>query len=227
MDRMERYNIFNLLHKGLQSQLTNTLVMLRQTDFSRTAEAQPALRKVHALHRLFNDQSYLEDKWLLPVIVPFAPAVSFILEQDHQDNRLNWQRLKGLMIVYDHAVSSEEKLLAGNAIISAFTELVSANMRHMSREEEMINDILWEHYTDAEIFDIEQDIMAFVSPDDTVIYNSWMIHQMDNTDFTGWLLALEKTGDMIFQALSAHADQEFSVLRRQKLLEVYSGVMVA
>jgi hypothetical protein len=91
----------------------------------------------------------------------------------------------------------------------------------------MINAILWEHYTDAAIFDIEQDIMAYVSPEDTIVYNSWMIHQMDNTDFTGWLLALEKTGDMIFQALSSHADQEFSVLRRQKLLEVYSGVMVA
>ena len=224
---MERYNIFNQLHKGLQSQLADTLGMLRRIDFTRAGEAQPALRKVHALYRLFNDQSYLEDKWLLPVIVPFAPAVSFVLEQDHQDNRVSWQQLKGLMIVYDHAVSSEEKLLAGNAIIAAFTELISANMRHMSKEEEMINAILWEHHTDAAIFDIEQDIMAYVSPEDTIVYNSWMIHKMDHTDFTGWLLELEKTGDMMFQALCTYADQEFSVLRRQKLLEAYTGVMVA
>lgn len=224
---MERYNVFNLLHKGLQLQLTDTLVMLKQTDFSRIAEAQPSLRKVHALYRLCYDQSYLEDKWLLPVIAPVAPAVSFVLEQDHQDNRVNWQRLKGLMIVYDHAVSSEEKKLAGNAIVTAFTELASANMRHMFKEEEMINAILWDHYTDAEIFDIEQDIMAYVSPEDTVVYNSWMVSQMDNTDFTDWLLALEKTGDIMFQSLCSYADLEFSVLRRQKLLEIYAGVMVA
>jgi len=50
---MERYNSFNIIHKGLRAALYQTALQLQQTDFIEEDQAEEALGKVKEIVMLF------------------------------------------------------------------------------------------------------------------------------------------------------------------------------
>src|SRR5687767_9913233 len=136
---MQRYNIFNQLHKGLQALLYDTAIMIQQTAFCQAAEGRFTIEKLDILLHLFSGHALLEDTHLLPILRPFDEVSIRILEKDHQCDRLATARLKGLMQSYEHAISGADKLEAGKLIAHAFREFLVSNLKHMALEEEVLN----------------------------------------------------------------------------------------
>jgi hypothetical protein len=226
---MQRYNIFNQLHKGLQALLYDTAMMLQQTDFSQSAEGRYALEKLDTLIHLCDQHALLEDTHLLPAIRPFDEAAIASLEKDHQDGRLMAMRIKSLMQTYEQAVSGEDKLEVARIIVNANRALLIASLNHMSREEEVLNIILWCRFTDAEIFAIEQNILSHIAPEELTLYSQWMIRGMNNPEIIAWLKTVEKTAvGPVFQVLFTQAENELSAIRWQRIQEgLMEGALVA
>lgn len=226
---MQRYNIFNQLHKGLEALLYDTATMIQQTSFCQPAEGKIIIGKIEQLLYLFSEHALLEDRYLLPVLRPFDEMAIRTLENDHQTGRLLLARLKGLMQTYEQAVTGEEKLHLGKGIGVAFRELLVGALKHMSLEEEILNNILWARFNDQEIFVMEQDIIAQIPEDEIALYSYWMIRGMNNHEIIAWLKTIEKTAaGPVFQVLFAMAENELSAIRWQKIQEgLIEGAMVA
>lgn len=226
---MQRYNIFNQLHKGLEALLYDTAIMIQQTSFCRPAEGKITIGKIEQLLYLFSEHALLEDRCLLPVLRPFDEMAIRTLEKDHQNGRLLLARLKGLMQTYEQAVSGDEKLQLGKSIGIDFRELLVGALKHMSLEEEILNNILWARFSDQEIFAMEQDIIAQIPEDEIHLYSYWMIRGMNNHEIIAWLKTIEKTAaGPVFQVLFTMAENELSAIRWQKIQEgLIEGAMVA
>lgn len=226
---MQRYNIFNQLHKGLQALLFDTAIMIQQTAFCQAAEGSFALEKLDMLLHLFSEHALLEDTHLLPALRPINEASIRALEKDHQGDRLASARLKGLMQAWEHAISGSDRLDVGCAIALAFRELLVNNLKHMARKEEVLNNILWAWFSDPEIFAMEQNIVAQIPREDLTVYSLWMIRGMNNHEIIAWLKAVEKTAvGPVFQVLFSMAENELSAIRWQKIQDgLMEGALVA
>ncbi len=226
---MQRYNIFNQLHKGLQALLFDTAIMLQQTAFCNAAEGKYAIEKLDMLLHLFSEHALLEDRHLLPALRAFDEAAIGSLEKDHQSYRLAAAQLKGLMQAYEHAVSSGERLDVGKIITGVFREFLISTLKHTSREEEVLNCILWNRFSDSEIFAIEQKILSHIPQEELTVYSQWMIRGMNNHEIIAWLKTIEKTAvGPVFQLLFAMAENELSAIRWQKIQEgLMEGALVA
>lgn len=226
---MQRYNIFNQLHKGLQALLYDTAIMIQQTAFCNAVEGKYALEKLHTLLHLFSEHASLEDTNLLPVLRPFDEQAICILEKDHQSDRLATARLKGLMQTYEHTISGIDRLEVGRMIANAYREFLVSGLKHMALEEEVLNNILWNRFTDPEIFVMEQNILSHIPHEELTIYSQWMIRGMNNHEIIAWLKTIEKTAvGPVFQVLFAMAENELSTIRWQKIQEgLAEGAMVA
>ena len=117
---MQRYNIFNQLHKGLQALLYDTAIMIQQTAFCHAAEGKITLEKLDTLLHLFSEHASLEDKHLFPSLRALDEIAICTLERDHQADRATISRLKGLMLAYEQAVNGSEKLEIGVVISHAW-----------------------------------------------------------------------------------------------------------
>lgn len=226
---MQRYNIFNQLHKGLQALLFDTAIMLQQTAFCNAAEGRFAVEKLDMLLHLFSEHALLEDTHLLPALRCCDEEAIRSLEKDHQADRVATSRLKGLMQTYEHAVSGYDRLDAGKTIGNAFRELLVSNLKHMAREEEVLNNILWSRFNDGEIFTFEQNILAHIPQEELAVYSLWMIRGMNDHEIIAWLKTIEKTAvGPVFQVLFAMAENELSTIRWQKIQDgLMEGALVA
>jgi hypothetical protein len=226
---MERYNIFQQLHKGLQGLLFDTAILLQQTDFGHTHDAEPALEKLHSLLHLFTQHAALKDNYLLPAMQRAEPATVFALAQQHGPQYVCIQRMQGLMTMYDHAISTDDKREAGKTINQAYTCCMISMLRYMQREEEIMNGTLWRFYTDAEILLMEQDIIALIPAEDISLYSQWMIRSMNNQEITNWLKTVERTAEgPMFQSIFAFAEKELSSRCWQKVQDgLTEGMLIA
>jgi len=217
---MERYNIFNQVHKGLRAFLYDTALRVQQTDFLRIEEALPTLSAMNDLLYHFGQHALYVERFLFPFIRPYNPGLANTLQQQHQTHTSLAQRLRGTMNVYDHAVSSPDKTEAGKQLLKSFTGFVIAHLDHMGREDNLINHTLWRHFTDAELQRLEREIVINLSARDLGVYSQWMMRGMNNTEIVAWLKEHEKNADpYFFSALFQLAEKELPAYRWQQVQE--------
>ena len=67
------------------------------------------------------------------------------------------------------------------------------NLEHMSKEETVLNEILWRYYTDAEIESISNRIVRSLRHDEATVTTAWMMRGLSNTEISNWLKTVETT----------------------------------
>jgi chromosome condensin MukBEF ATPase and DNA-binding subunit MukB len=83
---MERYNSFNIIHKGLRAALYQTALQLQQTDFTEDQQAEEALNKVREIVMLFEGHAHKEDNFVLPMINEYEPSVVASFNSEHEED---------------------------------------------------------------------------------------------------------------------------------------------
>ncbi|HZI53718.1 MAG TPA: hypothetical protein VFD56_08450, partial [Chitinophagaceae bacterium] len=139
------------------------------------------------------------------------------------------EKLGDLLVAHNHAVKPGEKIETGLAISRAFQEFMVFNLEHMSKEESVLNEILWRYYSDAEIESISNRIVRSLRHDEATITNAWMMRGLSNTEISNWLKAVETTAPgPVFAQLFSIAEKELPEDRFRQVLEIFTeGTMVA
>jgi hemerythrin-like domain-containing protein len=225
---MSRYNIFNQVHKGLRALLLETALRLQQTDFD-TDEAEIVVQQLQGLIDLFDRHAHTEDTFVFPAIAAGYPAVIAEFEQEHKEDHELGLHLRGLLTAFTHAVSSAEKTAIGSSLRQSFTDFMVFNLRHMAKEENIINKALWKLYTDTELHGITQQIVASISPEAMAVYSNCMMRGLSNNEITVWLKEVKNNApDVVFQSLMYTAEVQLSSLRWQQVQEaITEGAMLA
>ena len=226
---MSRFNIFNQVHKGLRAMLYDTALSLQQTNFADTNEAEAVIKKVKTVVDLFDGHAAHEDDFILPAIQQYEPSIVDSFEMEHIHDHALSEKLRGLLMVYRHAIKTEVKIETGLNLTRAFEAFMIFNLQHMAKEEAVLNKILWRYYSDDEIKAINKRLVASLPQEEVAIASTWMLRGMSNEEISNWLKVVEKTAPQpVFAQLFSLAEKELSHDRFRSILETLTdGVMVA
>lgn len=226
---MNRYNIFGQVHKGLRALLYETALYLQQTDFANAEAAEDALAQMALAVDLFDKHAHTEDTMVFTAIEQTEPTLVHAFEKEHEEDHALGQRLRGLLTAFAHAVSSDDKVIMGTAITQAFIDFMIFNLKHMAKEEDLINTALWKHYSDTELHGITQKIVASIPPQHMAQFSCWMMRGLNNSEITNWLKEIKNNApDFVFQSLMQTAAQQLDAQRWKLVQEtITEGAMIA
>lgn len=217
---MERYNIFNQVHKGLRAFLYETAMQVQQTDFAKAEEAARAQESMEEALYYFNQHALHIERFIFPFIIAYHPHLVATCKQQYQANSVQAQKLRGAMNAYCHAEDPVEKTAAGKAILKTFTGFLTAHLDCMSREDNLLNSLLWRYYNDAELLGLEKEIVAKLAPRDLAMLSKWVIRGMNNAEIIEWLRSIEKTCiTPVFSSFFSSAEKELPEGRWQTIQE--------
>jgi hemerythrin-like domain-containing protein len=215
---MNRYNVFNQVHKGLRSLLYETALLLQQTDFSSKEEAQTAIEKLADVIELFEKHADSEDNNVLPAIRQYEPSVVLVFEEEHEQDHTLSRKLEELIFVLKHSINEDTKKETGKIINTAFTEFMVFNLNHMAKEETVLNKLLWRYYSDEELHALTQQIVSRLSPEIMGKFSRWMIRGLSNPEIVTWLKQVQHTMPVfVFKGLMHIAEKELAHHRWQEV----------
>ncbi|MBL0335107.1 MAG: hypothetical protein IPP73_07255 [Chitinophagaceae bacterium] len=153
--KTERYNIFSKVHHGLRVQLMQTGLKIQAADFSRSEKARPVFEQIEKATARFCD--YLEkDMLVYHHIAPMAPYIVVLLEKSQEKNRNLMTEIHEQIRQYGLNKTPAARLNIGAEIRSMFFEFTASVLQSISKEEMIINDLLWDEYTDKELADLDE-----------------------------------------------------------------------
>jgi hemerythrin-like domain-containing protein len=226
---MQRYNIFYQVHKGLRAMLYETALLLQQTDFTGSEETEPVIAQLEVILELFDKHAYTEDSLIFSAIEKYEAGLSKAFEQEHAEDHELGQRLRGLITVFFHSVASGDKDDAGRELNRSFIDFMNFNLKHMAKEETLINKALWRYYTDEQLKGITHQIVCSMPPEPLALYSKWMIRGLSNTEIINWLKEIKNNApDAAFRSLMSLAQRELAPHRwLQVLNQLSEGAMLA
>jgi len=226
---MERYNIFQLIHKGLRAALYQTALCLQQTDFTADDEKEEALNRVKEVNMLFEVLAQKEKAFILPAVQEHEPSVVFSLQVEHSTYNQLGKNLRDGIIKVEAAKSILEKIVSGRELTEAFIQFMVNHLTHMSKEETIINNIFWKYYSDNDIKQIWQRISQHTPPWIQEFYTTWMMRGINNMEAVNWMKAIERVmPPIVFESILQKAEQELPEQRFQKVTSSLSeGQQVA
>jgi hemerythrin-like domain-containing protein len=224
---MKRINIFNQVHKGLRVALYETATSLQQADFTSETESDEALAQVKEVIMLFNEQARKEDQFILPVLFQFEPSVVDASKQEHIISVALSGNLNAAINRFEGLLKAADRVTAGKRINIDFVEFMVFNLQHMSKEEDVLNKLLWRYYSDAEIQQIQQQIAESTEPWHQDFFAKWMLRGLNVAEAAAWLHSVERTApEVVYRTLFRKASQELSKSRFRKLAEYLTETAV-
>jgi len=89
-----------------------------------------------------------------------------------------------------------------------------------TKEEEIINNLLWHYYTDEQNLAIERQIVSSQTAESTAIVWKWMLCGLSNHETTNWLRVVEKNApEFVFNNLFVLTEKELAAARFRKVME--------
>ena len=226
---MKRNNIFKLIHKGLRHMLYDIAIQLQKTDFNNQEEAEIILEKISTVMDLFDKHAFSEDNFVLTALEKLEPAVTNIFEHEHVlDHQLS-DNMRSLLASFKDAATDDDKINSGNAISIAFVEFMVFNLKHMAKEEDVLNKLLWKYFTDEQLGDITKNIIAHIPNDYIIKNNRWMMRSISNSDAAKWLIEVKNNAPgFVFENMMQLAANELGEERWSKVQEsITEGALLA
>jgi len=215
---MERYNSFNIIHKGLRAALYETALQLQRTDFTETELAEEAVNRVKEVVMLFEGHAHKEDLFVLPMINEYEPSVVAAFNAEHEEDERLGKELNQAVDKVLQSGTSLEKTVSGRALTESFVRFMVFNLNHMAKEEDIINKILWRYYSDEEIKAVSTRIGQSSPPWIQDFYVKWMLRGINNNEAVTWMSAIRKAVPaVVFQTLMQKTIQELPLKRVQKI----------
>jgi hypothetical protein len=168
-----RYNIYTHIHKGLRASLCQNLVELGRLDDTDTEAVTQQLAACDHLLRFCLSHLQHEDHFIhvllneqlrIPMQIGKAPLQT---ELDHHQHEREIKKLQTEIVLIKQlpALRRRQALLE---FYSDFAIFVADNFTHMHLEETYNAELLWEYFSDAQIHNIHQRLVASLSPDESL-----------------------------------------------------------
>jgi hypothetical protein len=226
---MRRYNIFKPVHKGLRALLYDTALILQQTEFTDASQAGAAMDKISLVLKLFESHAYLQDYFILPTIEKFdKPLVNeFRKEQEFARHLVNG--INNLVEMFETCHTNRERNIAGSAITKAYMDFMIFNLKEMAKEESLLNESLWRHFSNRELLLMEQEIIESIPASEMAVYGKWMIKGMSDSELVRWFGKLKNSApEYLYNNLLTLTEMELPSSRWNKIEEaVGEEAMVA
>ncbi|HEX5171175.1 MAG TPA: hemerythrin domain-containing protein [Cyclobacteriaceae bacterium] len=215
-----RYNPFNLIHKGLRHLMYDTALKIQTADFATINGAASVITQLEQLLSYFEEHAHHEDTFVLPPVEKYNPELVADFESQHEEDHRLGHEIRLALASWKIAEGTVARLSAGKKIFFLFNEFIAFNLYHMNKEEQLINEVLWRHYTDIEIQGITQQIVQSIKPQILFEESRWMMKSINVREAVDWLVGVKVSAPTeVFAIYVKMAQEEMPVDRWLKVKE--------
>jgi hemerythrin-like domain-containing protein len=181
-----RFNPFHQVHQALRALLYHASITVQHTDFTKEAQAAKTIALLEELVSFFEAHAYKEDTQVFPLISKAAPELVADFEAQHEKDHELGEELVDAIHDCRNAVTDQEKILAGKKLQRALNGFTAFNLTHMNAEETVILDVLHREYTDEQLLEREQQIVASLTPAEKAFSGYWMLKGLAMNEIIDW-----------------------------------------
>ncbi len=179
-----RWDIYGPVHKGLRLGHAEMLRRLGAADHRldqgellAALRAHLAIAAGHLAH---------EDEVIHPALEAARPGAAVALDRDHAAHHGRLADLLGLIGALEGAAPAE-RAAHGRHLYLAFATFVAEDLAHMAREETKVWPVLCELFSDAQLAELEMQIVASLTPRDNLAMMRIMLPAMAPSERIGLL----------------------------------------
>lgn len=226
MNHQTRYNPFHQIHQGLRAMLYHCSLEVQHTDFSDDTIAAKTISSLKELVWLFESHAHTEDTKVFTLIQEIAPAIIADFEKQHDKDHMLAAHLQGCIEQYEVATKTSDKIFAGRQLQFSLAEFTSFNLSHMNMEEIIIRDLLWQHFSDEQLYAVTMEIVTGLPPEKNARYSYWMLKGLSTNEIIGWFKTIQSTApsfvldQMMELATSALPEAQLNVIQEAIAVEL-------
>lgn len=179
-DQATRFDMYQPIHKGLRDFLGDTLSRVGRVDVSDEKDLAATLAQLDALLSFCAQHVQHENEFLHTAIQARQPSAARRTTDDHVEHLHSIDALRREGRALANAPQEQRTLLALR-LYRHLALFVAENLQHMHVEETANNAALWAHYTDDELVQIHDRLLATVSPPELMEVMRWMIPALNPT----------------------------------------------
>jgi hypothetical protein len=169
----DRYNIYSLIHKGLRAWMCHVLTTVGRMDPHDPADVTAALGEVRALIAGCASHLEHENEYVHTALEARAPGSSAETALEHAHHEASLARLEQFIESVESSAGSA-RLAASMRLYQELALFVAENFQHMHVEETSNHAALIAHYSEAEVYGIEQAIVGSLAPGEKMAVMRWM-----------------------------------------------------
>jgi len=176
-----RFDIYAGVHKGLRAFMADTLTCVGRTDYMDALERQEAATQLRSLLDTCGEHLAHENEFLHVAMERRAPGSAARCAHEHVQHVAHIAVLRHSLDEAMHA-STDALAVAWQHMYQALSRFVAENYEHMLLEEREHNAVLWAHYTDAEIIEIHDALLASIPADEMALHFRWILPQLSHPE---------------------------------------------
>jgi hypothetical protein len=186
-----RLDCYAGIHKALRLFLTRTLTTVGSTDPADAAEVEASLRQVESLLELCESHLNHENRFVHPALERARPGSAARIAAEHVHHEEAIADLRDLASLVAHSADAA-RAAALQRLYRALALFVADNLQHMHVEETAHNAVLWAAYSDAQIVEIEQAIVASIPPVEMAEMLHWFFPALNAPERAGMLAGMRQ-----------------------------------
>lgn len=173
-----RVDLYAGIHKALRALMADTLLDLGRMDVDDDLERAQTTQRMMRLLEMCRSHLQHENDFLHAALEARAPGASEAIAHEHVQHEAAIAELATAVTQLLSAVPSARAASA----LSLYRQLalfIAHNFEHMHVEETAHNAVLWARYTDAELIDIHQALVASIPPEEMMFVMRWLVPYMN------------------------------------------------
>lgn len=184
-----RFDIYAGIHKALRTLMSDTLGRLGRCDLDHDTDLHDTLDRTSLMLTLLSGHIDSENNVIHAAIEARRPQGARKTSDDHIDHLQSIADLADDIQALRQAPAAQRARLA-QTLYRHVALFVAENLEHMHVEETTNNATLWSLFTDAEIAQLEGQIVGRLSPEKLSAYLRWMAVSLSTAELTGFLQAM-------------------------------------
>lgn len=173
-----RPDIYRPIHKALRALLSDTLLAVGRMDVHDDLERAQTTQRVLQMLDFMRSHLGHENAFIHPALEARAPGASGHIADDHVHHEAEIDALAAAATALLNAPAQARD--AGALVLYHRLSLfVAHNFEHMHVEESAHNSALWAHYSDTELADLHNRLVASIPPAEMMFCMRWMVPFMN------------------------------------------------
>lgn len=223
-----RYNAFNQVHKGLRALLYDTSLLLQRADYSQDGEVAEVVARMKEVIFLFEEHAHTEDTKVFPLLNTIAPELAADFEAQHVRDHELGEALAAALRMLETVETPIGRQVAGAGLQTAFRDFTAFNLTHMNGEESLINEKLWQHYSDEALLGLTRSIVAAIPPETNMRFSYWMLKGLSMPETLYWYNEMKAGAPaFVFEAMVGLAEKALPAARFTILQQALDLQLVA
>lgn len=191
MAQQQRVDLYGSIHKALRACMNDTLGLIGRMDPQDDTDRKQALAQLRELLVAFGGHLHHENDFVHPAMEARRPGSAAAIAADHVEHEEALALLAELGDALERAGAADREAAAA-ALYRRLALFVADNLQHMHIEETEHNALLWAHYSDAELEEIHQRLVAAVPPEKMRIYLRWMLPALSHAERVAMLAGMRQ-----------------------------------